>query len=277
MPAHQRPDDFALLRRIVHAHSHNVLDPSRDYVFETRLAGIVRRHGMNSLGDLVDHLRSSRDPRMESAVAEAMTNNETSFFRDGRPFEVLRADLLPRLIERRGGVRCLRIWSGACSTGQEPYSLAILLREHFPALASWQLRIEGTDICEHVLRRARTGRYQHLEVSRGLTAGLLARYFVDEGNEWVVKPQVRSLCTFRRVNLCALPLPLPGRFDVIFLRNVMLYFSQEARRELLAEVHRLLAPDGVLFLGSAEQPADLSLWSAVVAGGTCYFRPRQAS
>jgi chemotaxis protein methyltransferase CheR len=270
----QATADFSFLRKIVQAHSQNVLDPSRDYVFEARLAAIVRQRGMRSLAGLVDYMRSTRDAALEAAVADAMTINETSFFRDGRPFELLRCDLLPKIIEARRNTRALRLWSAACSTGQEAYSLAILLREHFPLLANWQMKVEGSDICQPVVVRAQAGRFQRIEVNRGLPARYLVRYFDQDGDEWVVKPQIRSLCNFQRVNLCKFPWPVRGRFDVIFLRNVMLYFAPETRRALLAEVHRLLAPDGVLFLGSTEQPIDPSLWSAHLAGGTCYFKPK---
>lgn len=274
MPASHAGVDYALLRRVVRVHSHNVLDPSRNYAFDTRLARVWRSMGMSSLEELVEHLRNGHDAALELAVADAMTVNETSFFRDGRPFELLRAQLLPELIEARRSVRTLRLWSGACSTGQEAYSLALLLREHFPHLANWKIRVEGTDICQHVVDRAEAGRYQPMEVNRGLADRLLVRYFDQEGEDWIVKPAVRELCHFQRADLCDLPLPLRGRFDVILLRNVILYFAPEYRREVLEEAHRLLAPDGVLFLGASEQPADMSLWTAIVAGGTCYFRPR---
>jgi chemotaxis protein methyltransferase CheR len=274
VPASQGAVDFSFLRKLVQSHSHNVLDPSRDYVFQARLARILRERSMSSLAELVEYLRSARDPALELAVADAMTINETSFFRDARPFELLRADLLPKLIEARRAVRALRMWSAACSTGQEAYSLAILVREHFPTLVNWNIRVEGTDICEAVVNRALTGRYQRIEVNRGLPARYLVRHFDQDGDEWVVKPQVRSVCNFQKTNLCKSPLPFRAKFDVIFLRNVMLYFAPETRRALLAEVHRLLAPDGVLFLGSTEQPADPSLWTATLSGGTCHFRPR---
>ena len=265
--------NFAFLRKVVEARSRNVLDPSRDYVFEARLAGVVRRNGLNSLAHLVERLRSSHDPDLEMAVADAMTINETSFFRDARPFELLRMELLPKLIEARQQLRCLRMWSAACSTGQEPYSLAMLLREYFPSLSNWQLRIEATDVCEHVLRRAEAGRFARIEVNRGLPARMLVRYFDQDEDDWIVKPQVRSICHFQRANLGNHPLPFRAKFDVIFLRNVMLYFAPQTRRAVLAEAHRLLAPDGVLFLGSTEQPPDPTIWTAILAGGTCYFRP----
>ncbi|HEX3893586.1 MAG TPA: protein-glutamate O-methyltransferase CheR [Terracidiphilus sp.] len=269
--------DFAYLRDLVFRHSQNVLDPGRDYLFETRLTRLLRNQGMGRLEELADWLRTRRDPVLERAVAEAMTINETSFFRDGRPFELLRTELLPPLMEARRRTRTLRFWSGACSTGQEAYSLAMMLREHFPLLAGWNLSIEGTDISQEVVERAQRGLYHRIEINRGLPARHVVRYFDHVGEDWIAKPEIRKLCHFRQTNLCQLPLPFREPFDVIFLRNVMLYFAQDTRRHLLASIHRLLAPDGVLFLGSAEQPADPMIWNAVLAGGTCHFRPRFAS
>ena len=272
--------DYDYLRRLVFSLSHNVLDSSRDYLFDTRLTRVLRSQGMTQLEELIAHLKLRKNPILERSVAEAMTINETSFFRDGRPFELLRAELLPRLIESRRLSRTLRFWSAACSTGQEAYSLAMLLVEHFPQLAAWNIRIEGTDICAEVVERAQAGVYHRIEMNRGLPARSVVRYFDHVGEDWVVKPEIRRMCNFRQANLCAAPLPFTRpdeRFDVVFLRNVMLYFAQETRRPLLASVHKLLAPDGLLFLGSSEQPADPSIWSAVLAGGTCHFRPRQPS
>jgi chemotaxis protein methyltransferase CheR len=268
--------DYGFLREIVGRISQNVLDPSRDYLFETRLTRLLRNEGMAHLEELVSHLRARKNPTLERAIAEAMTINETSFFRDGRPFELLRTELLPRLIEARRATRTLRFWSAASSTGQEAYSIAMLLREHFPALTSWSIRIEGTDLSSEVVERARHGMYHRIEINRGLPARNVVQYFDHVGEDWVVKPEIRQICNFRQANLCQPPLPFQERFDVVFLRNVMLYFSQETRRTLMAGVHRLLAPDGILFLGSAEQPADPSIWNAVLAGGTCHFRPKPA-
>jgi chemotaxis protein methyltransferase CheR len=253
-----------------------VLEPSRDYLFETRLTKLLRNQGMTRLDELVRHLRARRDPVLSRAIAEAMTINETSFFRDCRPFDLLRTELLPKLIEERRMTRRLRFWSAACSTGQEAYSLAMLILEHFPQLATWNIRIEGTDICAEVVERAQAGSFHRIEINRGLPIRHVVRYFDRNGEDWTVKPEVRAFCNFRQANLCGPALPFgraDDRFDVIFLRNVMLYFSQETRRTLLAGIHRLLPPDGILFLGSSEQPADPSLWTPVLAGGTCYFRP----
>jgi chemotaxis protein methyltransferase CheR len=268
---------YAYLRNLVSGLSQNVLDSSRDYLFDTRLSKLLRNEGLNSLDELVWRLRSHRNPSLENAIAEAMTINETSFFRDVRPFDLLRNELLPQLIEARRHTRALRFWSAACSTGQEAYSLAMTLLEYFPMLAGWDLVIEGTDLSGEVVERARAGRYHRIEINRGLPARFIVRYFDRTGEDWMIKPEVRSLCKFRQGNLCGPTLPFrraSDRFDVIFLRNVMLYFSMETRRNLLAGIHRLLAPDSVLFLGSSEQPADPSLWTPILASGTCYYRPR---
>jgi len=270
--------DYAYLRELVYGLSQNVLDPSRDYLFDTRLSRVLRNQGMTRLDELVRYLRTHSSPTLEKTVAEAMTINETSFFRDTRPFDLLRTDLLPKIVEARKTVRTLRFWSAACSTGQEAYSIAMMLLESFPMLGGWNLRIEGTDISSEVVERAQSGSYHRIEINRGLPARAVVRYFDHVGEDWTVKAEVKKLCNFRQANLCAPQLPfnrISDRFDVIFLRNVMLYFSQETRKTLMANIHRILAPDGVLFLGSSEQPADPSIWTSELAGGTCHFRPRQ--
>jgi chemotaxis protein methyltransferase CheR len=264
--------DYAFLRDLVFRLSQNVLDPSRDYLFDTRLTRLLRTQGMTHLEELVQHLRIRKNPTLERAVAEAMTINETSFFRDGRPFELLRTELLPKLIEARRVNRTLRFWSAACSTGQEAYSIAMLLLDNFPELASWNIRIEGTDLSSEVVERAQNGRYHRIEINRGLPARNVVKYFDHSGEDWTIKPELRRMCNFRVANLCE-RLPFHEKFDVIFLRNVMLYFSQDTRKTLMANVYNLLARDGILFLGSAEQPADASLWNVLLAGGTCHFRP----
>ncbi len=268
------PYDF--LRQIVYARSNNVLDPAHDYLFETRLARLMRDRGMTQVGELVEHLRMRRNPDLEWAIAEAMTINETSFFRDIHPFELLRAELLPHLIERRWETKRLGFWSAACSTGQEAYTLAMVVREHFPFLSGWDLRIEGTDISTETVARASSGRYHRIEMNRGLPARNVVRFFDRHGEDWIAKDEIRRLCHFRQVNLCKPPIPFAERFDVILLRNVMLYFSRETRHELMRQVHRLLAPDGVLLLGAAEQPVDMSPWQACVRGGTCFYRPKSS-
>ena len=177
--------DYGFLRQIVGRLTQNVLDPSRDYLFETRLTRLLRNEGMTQVEELIEHLRIRTNPALERSIAEAMTINETSFFRDARPFEVLRTELLPSLMEARRLTRTLRLWSAACSTGQEGYSLAMLLRENFPSLAGWNIHIEGTDICNEVVERARRGLYHRIEMNRGLPARHVVRYF-DQDRKSVV-------------------------------------------------------------------------------------------
>ncbi|HEY3625591.1 MAG TPA: protein-glutamate O-methyltransferase CheR [Terracidiphilus sp.] len=267
------PADYGYLRTLVQGHSQNVLDSSRDYLFDSRLAKLLRNQGMSRLEELVRHLRTHRDPALERAIAEAMTINETSFFRDQRPFELLRTSLLPQLIEARRSTQMLRLWSAGCSTGQEALSLAMLMLEHFPQIHSWNIRIEATDISAEVVERARAGRYHRIEVNRGLPAPFLVKYFEPAGEDWIVREEARAMCSFRQANLCAPVLPFSQPFDVILLRNVMLYFAPDTRRVLLENLYALTARDGVLMLGVGEQTTESARWMPVVAGGTCYYKP----
>jgi len=265
--------DYALLRRVVLDHSRNLLDPSCDYLFDSRLARLVRNLGLSRVDELAEYLRTHRDPKLERAVAEAMTINETSFFRDQRPFELLQTELLPGLIERRRAAQALRFWSAGCSTGQEALSIAMLVREHFPQLAHWNIRIEGTDLSSEVVGRAKAGRYHRIEANRGLPARYLVKYFEQAGEDWVARDDIRAMCSFRRANLCSGVMPFIQAFDVILLRNVMLYLGKDTRTRLLEHVHSLMASDGVLMLGVGEQATDSSRWAPVLAGGTSYYRP----
>jgi len=269
--------DYGFLRQLVFNVSQNVLDSSRDYLFDARLTKILRNNGMSQLDQLIRHLQATKDPRLEREIAEAMTINETSFFRDNRPFDLLRSELLPPIINARRQTRTLRLWSAACSSGQEAYSLAMMVREHFSLLLGWDIQIEGTDISAAIVERAKAGRYHRIEINRGLPARFIIKYFNKLGEDWEIKPEIRKMCHFREANLCGAQFPFArtsDRFDVVFLRNVMLYFSAETRKVLMARIYRLLEPDGILFLGSSEQPADPSLWTATLAGGTCYFRKK---
>lgn len=265
--------DYAYLRELVLEQSANLIDPSRNALFDTRLRPIAREAGASSLKDFVSILKVDRAPHLHRAVAEAMTINETSFFRDLKPFEMLRETILPRLIEERRDKRRLRIWSAASSTGQEAYSIAMLLVEHFPLLAGWDVKIVGTDISRYVIGYAQRGRYRRLEVNRGLPARMLLKYLVRDGEEWEISPRIRSMCEFQYANLCE-PLPKLPVFDLVMLRNVLLYFPLQDRRFLFGEVHRQMAPDGCLVLGNAEQVEDSSnLFELEFASNSyCYRR-----
>jgi chemotaxis protein methyltransferase CheR len=262
--------DYAYLRGIVMAQSANRIDPSRNALFDTRLTPIARMSGASNLEDFVHMLKNGRPTHLHRAVAEAMTINETSFFRDIGPFEMLRKEVFPQLIERRKMQRRLRVWSAASSTGQEAYSVAMLLAEHFPELVQWDVKIIGTDISRHVVDYAQKGRYRRLEVNRGLPARMLLKYMVRDGEEWEIAPQIRAMCEFRYANLCASMPHLPS-FDVVMLRNVLLYFPQNDRKALFKEIYQKMAADGCLVLGNAEQAEDSTKLFEVEFAANCYF------
>jgi chemotaxis protein methyltransferase CheR len=262
--------DYAYLRELVLVQSANLIDPSRNALFETRLTPIARVAGAANLEGLVNILREDRPQHLHRAVAEAMTINETSFFRDVKPFEAMRINVLPDLIAKRQATRSLRIWSAASSTGQEAYSVAMLLLEHFPELARWDVKIVGTDISRSVVEYAQRARYRRLEVNRGLRARLLMKYFNRDGDEWELCERVRSLCEFQVANLCA-PLPPLPQFDLVLLRNVLLYFPQQDRTCVFSDVYRQMAQHGYLMLGNAEQAEDSTNLFEPEFGSDCYF------
>jgi len=247
--------DYAYLRELVLTQSANFIDPSRNTLFETRLTPLARFAGAVDVQGLVSILRNDEPAHLRRAVAEAMTINETSFFRDIKPFDALRDNALPRLIEQNRSQRKLRIWSAACSTGQEAYSVAMMIEEYFPELATWDVKIIGTDISRQVVEYARKARYRRIEVNRGLRARQLLKHFQRDGEEWELCPKIRAMCEFKVVNLCA-PLPLLPIFDIVLLRNVLLYFPQQDRSLVFSDVHRQISPRGYLLLGNAEQAED---------------------
>ena len=262
--------DYAYLRELVLAQSANLIDPSRNALFETRLTPIARVAGAANLEGLVNILRVDRPAHLHRAVAEAMTINETSFFRDVKPFEALRLTVFPNLIAQRQAVRRLRIWSAASSTGQEAYSVAMTLVEYFPELARWDVKIIGTDISRNVVDYAKRARYRRLEVNRGLRARFLMKYFERDGEEWEVCSRVRSMCEFHVANLCA-PLPPLPQFDLVMLRNVLLYFPQQDRTCVFSDVYRQMQAQGYLVLGNAEQAEDSTNVFVAEFGSECYF------
>jgi chemotaxis protein methyltransferase CheR len=265
--------DYAFLREIVLEQSANLIDPSRNALFDSRLKPIAKLAGASSLKDFVHILKVDKAPHLHRAVAEAMTINETSFFRDMKPFEMLRETIFPRLIERRSKQRRLRIWSAASSTGQEAYSIAMLIAEHFPTLAGWDVKITGTDISQYVVDYAQRGRYRRLEVNRGLPARMLLKYLTRDGEEWQICGRIRSMCDFQYANLCE-PLTKLPVFDLVMLRNVLLYFPPQDRSSLFNEVYRQLTPDGFLVLGNAEQAEDSSnLFEVEFASKSYCYRP----
>ncbi|HTS87533.1 MAG TPA: protein-glutamate O-methyltransferase CheR [Gemmatimonadales bacterium] len=248
--------DVAFVSELVRQRSAIVLLPEKAYLLEARLAPIAQAEGFPSMESLVQHLRMQSSNGLHLKVVEAMTTNETSFFRDLYPFEALKTRVLPDLISRRSGERQLRIWCAACSSGQEPYTVAMILLDHFPEVANWDVKILGTDLSGKMVARSVRGRYGQIEVNRGLPANLLLRHFDKEGTEWVIKPGPRKMCEFREMNLIEPWEQLPP-MDVILMRNVLIYFDLETKRAVLNQARRALQPWGYLFLGGAETTLNL--------------------
>lgn len=249
-------EEFNYIRKVLREHSAIVLDEGKAYLAEARLGPLVRQEGLESLSELVGTLQKLPYGRLHTQVVEALATNETSFFRDAAPFESLRKTIIPNLIEARGSTRTIRIWSAACATGQEPYSVAMLLREHFLALDSWNVEIIATDLSNDVLERAREGRYSQLEINRGLPAPMLVKYFAKDGAGWRIKDEIRSMVTFRQLNLVE-NWPAMQEVDVVLLRNVLIYFDLDTRKQIYKRLHRVIKPDGYLLLGGGETPSHL--------------------
>jgi chemotaxis protein methyltransferase CheR len=268
-------DDFSYLSRLMHERAAIVLEPGKEYLALSRLDPMAREMGVGSVAALVDVLRrEGATSPLHDQVIDALTTNETTFFRDFNPFESMRSDVLPELIERRSRTRTLTIWSAGCSTGQEPYSIAMAIREHFPELLTWQLSILGTDISSSVLDRAGRGRYGQLEVNRGLPAHLLVRHFTRAGMEWEIEEPIRRMVRFQRHNLVDAWPVLPP-FDLVFMRNVMIYFDVETKRRVLSRMLGQLAPHGFLLLGASETTFTLSDdYDRHLVGRTAWYRPK---
>ena len=267
-------EDFDYLRDLMHLRAAIVLEPGKEYLALSRLEPVARDHGLTTVSELVDLLRTRElTSAIHDQVVDALTTNETTFFRDFNPWESLRTRVLPELLERKERTRTLAIWSAGCSSGQEPYSIAMSIREHVPELLTWQLSILGTDISSSVLARARAGRYGQLEVNRGLPAHLLVRHFTRAGMEWEIEEPIRRMVRFERHNLNDAWPSMPP-FDLVLMRNVMIYFETEAKRRVLAKMHRQLAPHGYLLLGASETTYSLSDdFVREPDGRTAWYRP----
>lgn len=242
--------DFDYVRELVRRRSAIVLEPGKEYLVESRLGSLAHSLGLTSAEELLAR-RHQGSAELDEQIVEAMTTNETSFFRDIKAFEAVKTVVLPDLIERRKQSRTLNIWSAACSSGQEAYTLAMLILESFPELATWTIRILGTDISKEIVAKARAGSYSQIEINRGLPAKLMVKYFDHEGTRWVIKPAIRAMVEFRQMNLIT-PWSGIGSMDAIFLRNVLIYFDLASKTQILGEAHKALKPDGYLFLGAAE-------------------------
>ena len=267
------PIEFDYLRKLMAEHTAIVLDAGKEYIAESRLAQLVAQEGFDSLRELIHELRNNSFDALHRKVVNAMTNNETWFFRDLLPFQALRTAVLPALIQARAAEQRLSIWCAACSSGQEPYSIAMLLRENFPELRNWTVRLLATDISTSVLERAQRGHYSQLEINRGLPANLLARYFTREGLDWVIADELRRSVEFSIFNL-AEPWKEFPICDVVFVRNVLIYFDVPNKKAILGRMRRSLRPDGYLFLGGAETTFNLDeRFERVQYETTAYYQP----
>ena len=244
-----KPENFDFLCRTVHQDSGIVLDESKGYLLEARLLPVAKSEGATSLDDLCRLIRATGGERLRHKVVEAMTTNETLFFRDVTPFESLQKELIPKLVERAAGRRPVRFWSAACSSGQEAYSLAMMWLEM--GLGPSQIELLGTDLSDEILDKARQGRFMQLEVNRGLPAKYLVKYFTRHGMEWEISPEVRRMVRWTKLNL-TLSWPALGQFDVVLCRNVLIYFDMETKRDILSRIRKHVRPEGYLILGSSE-------------------------
>jgi chemotaxis protein methyltransferase CheR len=249
--------DFDALRVLLSRTSGLSLDVDKAYLAESRLQPLMQRLEIRDLGALVKRLLAKTDPELERDVVDAMTTNETFFFRDRVPFDNFRSIVLPHLLQARKDIRQIRIWCAACSTGQEPYSLAMLLDEEAQKLSGWNVDILATDLSRAVITAAREGVYTQFEIQRGLPISQLLRYFRQEGDRWRISEHLRSRVRFQEFNLLSDYGEL-GRFDVIFCRNVLIYFDVPNKQDVLNRMARVLQPDGYLFLGTAETVVGLT-------------------
>jgi len=249
--------DFDYVSQLAHSEAAIVLEPGKEYLVETRLGPLALLEGFATLALYIDALRTQvKVNGMHAKAIDALTTNETLFFRDFHPFESLRRFIIPEIIEKRASLRRLTIWSAASSTGQEPYSIAMLLREHFPQLNNWNVSILATDLSPTVLKLAQVGEYSQLEVNRGLPASYLVKYFSKQADKWRLSDDVRKMVEFRPMNLIQ-SWPVMPPMDLVFIRNVMIYFDVESKRTILKKIRACLLPHGYLFLGSAETTTNL--------------------
>jgi len=258
------PADFEFIATFLKGRSGLVLSPDKGYLLESRLMPIARKMGLASVEDLIALVRKGGDKDLETKVTEAMTTNESFFFRDQKPFDLFREDVLPSLLASRAARKSFRIWCAAASSGQEPYSLAILLKEEAAKLPGWRHDIVATDISHDILNKAKAGLYSQFEVQRGLPITLLVKYFDKVNDQWQLKDDIRRMVQYKYFNLLDSMIGM-GSFDVVFCRNVLIYFDPETKGKVLEGISKLMPADGVLFLGGAE----------TVLGITDKFKPVQ--
>jgi chemotaxis protein methyltransferase CheR len=264
--------DFSYVRDMVLRRSAIVLEDAKAYLVDMRLDNLAREESMVDATEIV--AKSRTDSRLQVRITEAMTTNETSWFRDSNPFVAFKDVVMPEVIKQRANTRQIFIWCAASSSGQEPYSIAMTLRENFPEVCEqWRVRIMATDLSGPILERARTGVYRHFEVDRGLPKPLLNRYFEAQGQDWAIKPVLRKMVEFKELNLIE-PFPAMPSPDIVFIRNVLIYFNANVKRDILSRVHKVMSPNGYLFLGGAETTLGVHAgYSRHAGGGTAFYRP----
>lgn len=251
------PEDYKFITKFLLETTGLSLGENKEYLLEARLIPLAQSHGMNGIEDLALSLKSRLDKNLEKDVMEAMTTNESSFFRDRRPFDELKAEILPNLIAERKTTQKLRIWSSACSNGQEAYSIVMTLREHYPELADWNIQIVGTDLCSKALTRAETGVYSQFEVQRGLPVQLLMKYFEQNEQGWKMKEDPGVTMQWQHLNLLE-DFKHLGMFDLVFCRNVLIYFEPDVKKDILDRISNQMNSSGTLLLGAAETVLGIS-------------------
>ncbi|WP_299397385.1 protein-glutamate O-methyltransferase CheR [Pelagibius sp.] len=264
-------DDFEFIAQLLYQRSGLVITQEKAYLLESRLNPVARKWDLDGFEALIAKMRNEKDERVIVDVTEAMTTNESFFFRDNRPFEQFKDVVLPQLLETRGGQKKFRIWSAACSSGQEPYTLAMILKEEAAKLAGWTFDIVATDLSTEILGKAKDGLYSQFEVQRGLPITLLMKYFTQEGDKWRISDEIRQMVKFQPFNLLDSPSSL-GRFDVIFCRNVLIYFDQETKGQVLGRLAQIMPNDGFLYLGGAETVLGISDAFEVIPGQRGIYR-----
>lgn len=268
------PQSFNFITKLVRSKSAIVLESGKAYLVESRLSPVARELGLKNIAELVSELQKPGSQKLTQRVVEAMTTNETSFFRDIHPFTALKEKIIPSLIQRRAKEKSLSIWSNACSSGQEPYTIAMLIAEHFPILKDWKVRIISSDLSSQILDRARLGEFNQTEVNRGLPMNFLLKYFTKNESQWKIRDDIRKMVEFRELNLVEpFPALLPA-MDIVFLRNVLIYFSPETKSEILKKVHKVMRKDSYLFLGGSETTMNLNVsFEREQFGSAVCYRP----
>jgi chemotaxis protein methyltransferase CheR len=251
-----RPEDFDFIAKMLKDRSGLVITRDKAYLLESRLTPVARKRGLKGLDDLLASLKTAGEDLLRE-VTEAMTTNESFFFRDIKPFDQFKDMVLPAMLKLRGGRKSFRIWSAACSSGQEAYTLAMILKEEAPKLAGWKIEIVGTDISTEMLEKAKAGLYSQFEVQRGLPIQYLVKYFKKTNEMWQIDPAIRAMVQFREYNLLH-DLKTLGQFDVVFCRNVLIYFDQPTKTRVLDNINKVVPDDGFLYLGGAETVLGIS-------------------